>query len=131
MPGLAGQQITQLLESVPGIASVLRSPVADALVNMIRAGARVGEFRPEDAQELVLYATRRGLIGSDEGERVLFDVRGVAARRGPAVVGPKPGASRGGTRKVTRRPVAKPRRAAARKAKPARRPKAGGKKRKR
>jgi hypothetical protein len=130
MPGLAGQQITALLESVPGIASVLRSPVADALVNMIRAGARVGEFRPEDAQELVQYATRRGLIGSDEGERVLFDIRGAVARRAPAAMAVKPAGASGGARKVTRRPVAKPRRAAARKAKPARRPKAGGKKRK-
>ena len=125
MPGLAGPQITALLESVPGIASVLRSPVADALVNMIRAGARVGEFRPEDAQELVLYATRRGLIGSDEGERVLFDIRG-AMRRSAAA---SPDGAR--ARKVTRRSVAKPRRAAARKGKPARRPKAGARKRKR
>lgn len=125
MPGLAGPQITALLESVPGIASVLRSPVADALVNMIRAGARVGEFRPEDAQELVLYATRRGLIGSDEGERVLFDIR--RAMR-PAASASTDGA-RG--RKVTRRSVAKPRRAAARKGKPARRPKATARKRKR
>src|SRR5690349_12413994 len=126
MPGLAGPQITALLESVPGIASVLRSPVADALVNMIRAGARVGEFRPEDAQELVLYATRRGLIGSDEGERVLFDIRGAMRRAQPAATD---GASRG--RKVTSRSVSKPRRAAARKGKPARRPKAAGRKRKR
>ena len=115
MPGLAGPQITALLESVPGIASVLRSPVADALVNMIRAGARVGEFRPEDAQELVLYATRRGLIGSDEGERVLFDIRGAMRRSAAAGV---EGAPRG--RKVASRSVAKPRRAAARKGKPAR-----------
>jgi len=116
MPGLAGPQITALLESVPGIASFLRSPVADALVNMIRAGARVGEFRPEDAQELVQYATRRGLIGSDEGERVLFDIRGAMRRSASASV---EGTTRG--RKVTSRSVAKPRRAAARKGKPARR----------
>jgi hypothetical protein len=121
MPGLAGPQITALLESVPGIASVLRSPVADALVNMIRAGARVGEFRPEDAQELVLYATRRGLIGSDEGERVLFDIRGAMRRSATAAASAAP--------KVTRRSVAKPRRAAARKGKPARRPKAEKRKR--
>jgi hypothetical protein len=90
--------------------------VADALVNMIRAGARVGEFRPEDAQELVQYATRRGLIGSDEGERVLFDIRGAMRRSASASV---EGTTRG--RKVTSRSVAKPRRAAARKGKPARR----------
>ena len=131
MAGLAGQQITALLESVPGIASVLRSPVADALVNMIRAGARVGEYRPEDAQELVQYATRRGLIGSDEGERVLFDVRGAGVRRAPAAITVKPGSAPRGARQVTRPAATKPRRAAARKAKPAGRPKAGGKKRKR
>ena len=40
---LGGSQISALLESVPGIRNVLRSPVADALVNMIRAaGARAG-----------------------------------------------------------------------------------------
>ncbi len=36
---LGGHQISALLESLPGSASVLRSPVADAIVNMIRAGA--------------------------------------------------------------------------------------------
>lgn len=113
MPGLAGPQITALLESVPGIASVLRSPVADALVNMIRAGARLGEFRLEDAEEIVQYATRRGLIGGDEGERVLFDVRTAGGRRGAAAGA----ASVAREHKVTRRSVAKPRRAAARKGK--------------
>ena len=42
---LGGSQISALLESVPGIANVLRSPVADALMGMIRAGAGVAEFR--------------------------------------------------------------------------------------
>ena len=71
---LGGSQISSLLEALPGIASVLRSPVADALVKAIRAGAGVGEFLFEDAEELVRYAVRRGLIGSDEGDRVLADV---------------------------------------------------------
>ena len=35
---LGSTQVSALLETVPGIASVLRSPVADALVNMIKAG---------------------------------------------------------------------------------------------
>jgi len=60
---LGGSQISSLLESLPGIASVLRSPVADALVKAIRAAAGVGEFAVEDAEELVRYAVRRGLIG--------------------------------------------------------------------
>jgi len=71
---LGGSQISALLETVPGIASVLRSPVADALVNMIRAGAGLGAFREEDVRELIQYAVRRGLIGADEGERLTTDV---------------------------------------------------------
>ena len=73
---LGGSQISALLESVPGIASVLRSPVADALVNMMRAGAGLGEFRMEDVNELTQYAVRRGLISSDEAERLLKEIRG-------------------------------------------------------
>jgi polyhydroxyalkanoate synthesis regulator phasin len=72
---LGGSQISSLLEALPGIASVLRSPVADALVKAIRAAAGVGEFVVEDAEELIRYAVRRGLIGPDEGDRVLADVQ--------------------------------------------------------
>jgi Arc/MetJ-type ribon-helix-helix transcriptional regulator len=72
---LGGSQISSLLEALPGIASVLRSPVADALVRAIRAAAGAGEFQLEDADELVRYAVRRGLIGPDEGDRVLADVQ--------------------------------------------------------
>jgi hypothetical protein len=96
---LGGSQISSLLESLPGIASVLRSPVADALVRAIRAAAGVGdaEFAIEDAEELVRYAVRRGLIGADEGDRVLADVQEAlkakrkAARgaKGPAAKKPK------------------------------------------
>jgi polyhydroxyalkanoate synthesis regulator phasin len=71
---LGGSQISSLLEALPGIASVLRSPVADALVKAIRAAVGVGDFEFEDAEELVRYAVRRGLIGADEGDRVLSDV---------------------------------------------------------
>ncbi len=73
---LGGSQISSLLEALPGIASVLRSPVADALVKAIRAAAGVGEFTFDDAEELVRYAVRRGLIGPEEGDRVLGDVEG-------------------------------------------------------
>ena len=59
---LGGSQISTLLETLPGIANVLRSPVADALGNVIRAAARLTEFNIQDADELVRYATRRGLL---------------------------------------------------------------------
>jgi len=72
---LGGSQLSSLLEALPGIASVLRSPVADALVKAIRAAAGIGDFAAEDAEELVRYAVRRGLIGPDEGDRVLADVQ--------------------------------------------------------
>ena len=72
---LGGSQISSLLEALPGIASVLRSPVADALIKAIRAAAGVGDFTAEDAEELVRYAVRRGLIGPDEGDRVLAEVQ--------------------------------------------------------
>jgi hypothetical protein len=71
---LGGSQISSLLESLPGIANVLRSPVADSLVKAIRAASGAGEFTFEDAEELIRYAVRRGLIGPDEGERVLGDI---------------------------------------------------------
>lgn len=71
---LGGSQISTLLETLPGIANVLRSPVADALSNVIRAAARVGEFNVADAEELVRYATRRGLLGAEEGDRLLVEV---------------------------------------------------------
>src|SRR2546428_12962637 len=65
---LGGSQISSLLEALPGIASVLRSPVADALVKAIRGAAGIGDFSAEDAEELVRYAVRRGVIGPGEGD---------------------------------------------------------------
>ncbi len=72
---LGGQQISALLESLPGIASVLRSPVADAIVGTIRAGVGLGEFREGDANELVQFGVRRGLLGAEEGEQLLAEVK--------------------------------------------------------
>jgi hypothetical protein len=89
MSGELGEnQISALLESVPGIASVLRNPVADALVNMIKAGARQGPFYAEDAEELVQYAVRRKIIGAKEGETLLGDVTKAAkgTTRPPKVI---------------------------------------------
>src|SRR3989454_11038205 len=82
---LGGSQISSLLEALPGIASVLRSPVADALIKAIRAAVGVGDFSVEDAEELVRYAVRRGLIGPDEGDRVLAEVQtALKSKRRPA-----------------------------------------------
>ena len=75
---LSSGAISSILESVPGIAHVLRSPVADAMVNVSRAAAGLAPFRPDDALELIRYAVRRGLIGSDEGDRVTGEISGAA-----------------------------------------------------
>ncbi len=78
---LGGSQISTLLETLPGIANVLRSPVADALGSVIRAGARLAEFHVADAEELIRYATRRGLLGQEEGDRLLAEVHTAQQRR--------------------------------------------------
>jgi len=87
---LGGSQISSLLEALPGIASVLRSPVADAIVKAIRAAAGLGEFAVEDAEELVRYAVRRGLIGPEEGERVLAEVQPALKAKRKVARGAKP-----------------------------------------
>ena len=93
---LGGSQISSLLEALPGIASVLRSPVADALIKAMRAAVGLADFASEDAEELVRYAVRRGLIGPDEGDRVLVEVqeglrkrKPVAVKKAPAKKAPK------------------------------------------
>jgi hypothetical protein len=78
---LGGSQISTLLETLPGIANVLRSPVADALSSVIRAAARIGEFNVADAEELVRYATRRSLLGADEGDRLLAEIHAAQQKR--------------------------------------------------
>ena len=78
---LAGSQITTLMEALPGIATVLRSPVADAMIGMIRAAARLKDFSMSEADELIKYATRRGLLGNDEGERVLAEAAAAEQKR--------------------------------------------------
>lgn len=87
---LGGSQISSLLEALPGIASVLRSPVADALIKAMRAAAGIGDLMPEDAEELVRYAVRRGLIGADEGDRVLTEVQEGLRKKKPAAKKPAP-----------------------------------------
>lgn len=78
---LGGSQISTLLETLPGIANVLRSPVADALGSVIRSAARIAEFNVADAEELIRYATRRGLLGNEEGDRILAEVHAAQQKR--------------------------------------------------
>ena len=78
---LGGSQISTLLETLPGIANVLRSPVADALGSVIRAAARLTEFNVADADELIRYATRRGLLGQEEGDRIIAEVHAAEQKR--------------------------------------------------
>jgi hypothetical protein len=131
MTELGGSQITTLLETLPGIAQVLRSPVADAVVNLIRAGARLREFQVKDAEELVNFAVRRGLLGQTEGERVLEEARSAAERRqekaaeraagraakAPARPAPK-AAKKAAPRPAARKPAPKPVAKAAARGKP-------------
>lgn len=120
---LSSGAISSILEAVPGIATVLRSPVADAIVNLSRAGAGLTPFDPRDAHELIRYAVRRGLIRSDEGDRVAAEIDTVTESRRSAATSHTPAAQ-------PKRPgVAKPKagkRAAAHK-KPTSRPRFGGK----
>jgi hypothetical protein len=113
---IGGSQISALLEAVPGIRNVLRSPVADALVNMIRAAAGMRPFAFAEADELVQYAIRRGLISETEGGQVLDEVRGKArasaetrkpASRKAAAGKADTGKQRAAKRPPTRRPVKK------------------------
>jgi hypothetical protein len=78
---LGSSQISTLLETLPGIANVLRSPVADALSHVIRAGARLEEFRIADAEELTRYAVRRSLMAADEADRILVEVQQAQQKR--------------------------------------------------
>ena len=91
---LSSGAISSILEAVPGIATVLRSPIADAIVNLSRAAAGIIPFEPKDAHELIRYAVRRGLIRSDEGDRVTAEIEQAekvarSAARAAAKVAPK------------------------------------------
>lgn len=94
---LGGTQISSLMEVLPGIAQVLRSPVADAIVNLIRAACRVREFDLADADEMLKFAVRRNLMSADESERVLAEARAFVQKR----------AERAAEREKPKKPVAK------------------------
>ena len=65
---------------------MLRSPVADALIKAMRGAAGLADFAFEDAEELVRYAVRRGLIGPDEGDKVLSEVQEGLKKKKPVAV---------------------------------------------
>ena len=70
-----------MMETLPGIAQVLRSPVADAFVNAIRAAADLREFAIADAEEILRYGVRRNLMAQEESDRVLAEIKEALARR--------------------------------------------------
>jgi hypothetical protein len=106
---LSSGAITNILEAVPGIATVLRSPVADAIVNLSRAAAGVIPFDKKDAHELIKYAVRRGLIRSDEGDRVAAEVDGAPKR---PIALPAPAKKPPATKAAHHRPAAHVKKAA-------------------
>ena len=81
MTELAAPQISSLMEALPGIAAVLRSPVANAIVALSRAGAGLEDFRPAEAEELLRYGVRRNLLTQDEVDRILAEIREAVSRR--------------------------------------------------
>ena len=117
MTELGGSQITSLMEVLPGIAQVLRSPVADAIVNLVKAACRVREFELADAEEVLRYAVRRNLMSAEESDRVLAEARASVERRAErALEREKPkAAQRPKTQARAKRPARKekPRRPAA------------------
>ena len=125
---LSSGAISNILEAVPGIATVLRSPVADAIVNLSRAAAGLIPFNKKDALELIRYAVRRGLIRSDEGDRVSGEIESAPKRPAldlpPAPAVKKPAARKPFMGHGHHRPAAKRKKVAAKKPAHRARPKA-------
>jgi hypothetical protein len=115
---LGGTQISSLMEVLPGIAQVLRSPVADAIVNLIRAACRVREFDLADAEEMLKYAVRRNLMAAEESDRVLAEARAIIQRR----------AERAAERERPKKPAPHPTHRPKSKAKPMRKAKSSARK---
>lgn len=92
MTELAAPQISSLMEALPGIAAVLRSPVANAIVSLSRAAAGLEEFDATHAEELLRFGGRRNLLTQEEIDSVIEELRVVTASRPkkPEVVVEKP-----------------------------------------
>jgi hypothetical protein len=88
------------MEALPGIAAVLRSPVANAMVAISRSAAGLEEFQLAHAEELLRFGVRRNLLTPEEVDKVLDELREVVSKRPAkpvppvvkkaAVVAPKP-----------------------------------------
>ena len=89
MTELAAPQISSLMEALPGIAAVLRSPVANAMVAICRSAAGLEEFQLAHAEELLRFGVRRNLLTPEEVEKVLEELREVVSKR-PAKPAPPP-----------------------------------------
>jgi len=101
---LSSTTITNILEAVPGIKTVLRSPAADAMVNLTKAAVGIIAFEIKDARELMRFAFRRGLINNEEHDRVIAEVEVAAQARQERLAARK--AARGGD--TAKAPHAKP-----------------------
>ncbi|MFI5213658.1 MAG: hypothetical protein ACHQU8_03895 [Gemmatimonadales bacterium] len=99
---LSSGAMASILEAVPGIATVLRSPIADAIVNLSRAAAGIIPFDQKDSQEMLRYAVRRGLIRSDEGDRVAAEIEAALKMQKSAA---RAAARSGGSKKSARKPA--------------------------
>ena len=129
---LSSTTITNILEAVPGIKTVLRSPAADAMVNLTRVAAGIGNFDLKDARELMRFAFRRGLINNEEHDHVLADVERASRARHDRLAArkvardgkmKKPKRAKPKAAKPKPRPAAKKKKPASRKAKPAKKAK--------
>jgi hypothetical protein len=85
---LAAPQISSLMEALPGIAAVLRSPVANAMVAVTRAAAGLEEFQLVHGEELLKFGVRRNLLTPEEVDKVLDELREVVSKRPPKPVAP-------------------------------------------
>ena len=90
MTELAAPQISSLMEALPGIAAVLRSPVANAMVALARSAAGLEEFQLAHAEELLRFGVRRNLLTPEEVDKVLDELREVVAKRPPRPTPPAP-----------------------------------------
>jgi hypothetical protein len=77
------------MEALPGIAAVLRSPVANAMVAISRAAAGLEEFQLSHGEELLRFGVRRNLLTPEEVDKVLDELREVVSKRPPKPVVPQ------------------------------------------